>query len=498
MLPNFRPLGHLALGLAAIVGSAAVAQTFSSDPNGGGPSVTFPNPEGGCGAITLTQSNAQTITPLNSVSCNAGGLHTDNGYSRAFSIAAFPGGFDVCEVQFGIETATGAGGSQPVTVNVYSNAGGAYPAGTATLVGTANLTVADQMATILAVPLTASIPPGTELVAEVFTPNGQGAGHSFFIGSNAAGETGPSFLEAADCGVTTPTPTSAIGFAGMNIVMNVIGDPVASDADVSITKTAAAPSPLVVGSMITYTLTAANAGPGDADNVVVTDSLPANLTYVSNTCAAAVAGQDVTWTIGMLANGANATCDIVTSVNNFGPIDNTANIATTTNDPTPGNNASTASLAGVPFPADVGVTLTSDAPMGSLGVGTQFTYTATATNAGPGTAADLAFTLTLSGKVSFVSSTCGAVAAGNSVTWTVASLGVGASTACAITVAVVAPGDLLSSVSVTTSTDDPNLVNNVAELVVGFVATQVPTLNQLGLLLLVLVLAGAAVVVIRR
>lgn len=288
-------------------------------------------------------------------------------------------------------------------------------------------------------------------------------------------------------------------FGEVGLFDNLIVDTDFQDmADVSIAKAAAAPTPLLVGSTITYTLTASNAGPGDAADVEVTDSLPANLTYVSNTCGATVVGQDLTWTIGTLANGANATCDVVTTVNNFGPIDNTANIATSTMDPTPGNNSATNSLGGVPFPADVGVTLTSDAPMGSLGVGTQFTYTATGNNTGPGTAADLAFTLTLSGKVSFVSSSCGAVAAGNTVTWTVASLGVGASTSCAITVAVVAPGDLLSSLSVTTSTDDPNLVNNVAELVVGFIATQVPTLNQLGLLLLALILAGAAVVVIRR
>ena len=290
--------------------------------------------------------------------------------------------------------------------------------------------------------------------------------------------------------ILTPTP------AANDQVMCLLAGP--TDADVSIVKTSAAPTPLLVGSTVTYTLAAANAGPGDADNVVVSDTLPNNLTHVSNTCGATVAGQAVTWNIGMLANGGSASCDVVTMVNDFGPIANTATIATTTNDPTPANNSSTDSLAGVPFPADVGVTLTSDAPVGSLGVGTQFTYTVTGSNAGPGVANDLLFTLTLSGKVSFVSSSCGAVAAGNSVTWTVATLAVGASTSCAITVAVVAPGDLLSSVTVTTSTDDPNLVNNTAELVVGFIATQVPTLGQLGLLLLGLILAGAAVVVIRR
>ena len=57
----------------------------------------------------------------------------------------------------------------------------------------------------------------TVLVVEVFTPNGQTAGNSFFIGSNALGQTAPSYLAAADCGVTEPTDTAAIGFPGMHI-----------------------------------------------------------------------------------------------------------------------------------------------------------------------------------------------------------------------------------------------------------------------------------------
>ena len=46
----------------------------------------------------------------------------------------------------------------------------------------------------------------------MFTPEGQTAGNSFFIGSNAAGQTAPSYLAAAACGVTEPTDTAAIGF----------------------------------------------------------------------------------------------------------------------------------------------------------------------------------------------------------------------------------------------------------------------------------------------
>ncbi len=64
-----------------------------------------------------------------------------------------------------------------------------------------------------------------DLVLEVFTPDGQTAGHSFFIGSNATDSINPagapSFIGAADCGITEPTATSGIGFPDMNIVMIV-------------------------------------------------------------------------------------------------------------------------------------------------------------------------------------------------------------------------------------------------------------------------------------
>ena len=78
--------------------------------------------------------------------------------------------------------------------------------------------------TVLNVPLVATVPAGTsELVMEVFTPNGQATGNFFFIGSNTAAETGPSYLSAADCGIATPTDTATIGFPDMNIVFNVLG-----------------------------------------------------------------------------------------------------------------------------------------------------------------------------------------------------------------------------------------------------------------------------------
>jgi len=223
-------VGALALGLLA---SASWGATFSASPTGVAWQVGSRVAEGaGCGSTFLTRSTSQSIAALNSISCNTGGLHTDNSYFRAYDMSGYPDGFDVCEVQIGIESAAagapgvGAGITQPMTVNVYSNTGAAFPGGTLALVGTAAVDVADQALTVLTVPLAASVPAGAlEMVLEVFTPNGQTAGHSFFMGSNNLGESAPSYLQAPACGAVVPTPTGALGFANMQIVLNASGDP---------------------------------------------------------------------------------------------------------------------------------------------------------------------------------------------------------------------------------------------------------------------------------
>jgi hypothetical protein len=87
------------------------------------------------------------------------------------------------------------------------------------------VSVVDQSLTVIAVPLAANVPAGTtEMVVEVFTPDGQAAGNGFFIGSNNLGQSGLSYILAPDCGVLTPTPTGDIGFPGMHIVLNAVGD----------------------------------------------------------------------------------------------------------------------------------------------------------------------------------------------------------------------------------------------------------------------------------
>lgn len=182
--------------------------------------------------VTLNQSSSDAITPLNSVSCNGGGFHTDNRYFRVFDLAPLNlgGTLAIHTVQLGIETADAAGvnTTQPLVVKVWTQAAAGAPAAEAsrTLQATQAVDLADQDGTILTVPLTtptAPLPADAVVVVEVFTPDGQAAGHRFFIGSNAAGQTAPSYLQAPACGVNTPTNIASIGFPNMQIVLKAIG-----------------------------------------------------------------------------------------------------------------------------------------------------------------------------------------------------------------------------------------------------------------------------------
>ena len=199
--------------------------------NGGGTPTPTPTPTpGGTCPPVITESTSQEIVDGNSVACNNGVGTTENHYYRAFNMNTFTGGADylVTSVSFGIELATsGTGTGQPLTVNLYANHGSPFPGGDwqSNLIATSGeINIPDQADTVFNVPLTVTAPGSAlELVMEVTTPDGTAVGNLLFIGSNPDPETGLSYLEAADCGVNTPTPTGDIGFPDMHIVFDVNG-----------------------------------------------------------------------------------------------------------------------------------------------------------------------------------------------------------------------------------------------------------------------------------
>ena len=184
------------------------------------------------GAVPLTQStDLATITAFNSISCNdqMTGFHADNSYYRRFLLNldhGLSGSVNFATVSFGVETAVSATGlGQPITVNLYAIPAVA-PFLLANLMPIGSTPVPlfpDQSLTKAAVDVAGNIPDATmyDLVVEIFSPNGQTAGHTFFIGSNANGQTQPSFIKSSPCSVNEPTDLAGLGFAGMHLVMSV-------------------------------------------------------------------------------------------------------------------------------------------------------------------------------------------------------------------------------------------------------------------------------------
>lgn len=222
----------LAAALTLLVADAALAQNSIGRNTSVTPSsVQYPQPNG---AFALTQSGALTITASNSVSCNGGTPnfnHAENSYYRRFNLDgnfAATGTVTIASVDIGIEQATGTGGTQPITVNLYAipNAATLTIANLGTAIATSTVAVTNQVGTLLNVPIAGALDALTsDLVIEVLTPDGQTTLNTFFIGSNATASINPagapSFLRAATCGIAEPTSTATIGFPNMNIVMVV-------------------------------------------------------------------------------------------------------------------------------------------------------------------------------------------------------------------------------------------------------------------------------------
>jgi len=100
---------------------------------------------------------------------------------------------------------------------------------------------------------------------------------------------------------------------------------------------------VTTGTTFFYTLTATNNGPSPATNVIVTDTLPPSLQFVSATPSQGTcnASSPVTCNLGSLAVSASATVTLTVQViGTSGTITNTATVSAL-EDPTSGSSTST-------------------------------------------------------------------------------------------------------------------------------------------------------------
>jgi uncharacterized repeat protein (TIGR01451 family) len=172
---------------------------------------------------------------------------------------------------------------------------------------------------------------------------------------------------------------------------------VAPAPDVTIAKSNDPDGTVVAGDAITYTLTVANGGTATATNVVVTDLLPAGVTFVDATSGCTESAGLVTCNLGDIGAGAELSVDITVSVDTefCGSIDNVAHVEAANESGAAlennGSNGVTNDVScGQPSPPDLQITKSSDAD-GILHEGEAFLYTITVTNVGDETATGVTF-----------------------------------------------------------------------------------------------------------
>jgi uncharacterized repeat protein (TIGR01451 family) len=239
-------------------------------------------------------------------------------------------------------------------------------------------------------------------------------------------------------------------------------------ADLSL-NASAAPQPVRVGSNLVYTLLVTNLGPSSATGVVISNQLPAGVTFVSASGGSTPSGGVLLLNLGSLAVNAGNLVQIVVQPTAAGALTNVFEVFANETDPVPANNSATVvSTVTTTAPASVDVALSIMAAPDPVGVGAPLTYSLTVTNNSSTTATGVVVSNTLPTNVTLISVLPSQGSAGNNagvVTFTVGSLPNGTAATLAI---VVVPNDagLLTNDAVAFSTQpDSQPTNNSVQIV---------------------------------
>lgn len=265
-------------------------------------------------------------------------------------------------------------------------------------------------------------------------------------------------IGAIATGVTI-TDTAAIHFAG---------------ADVGVTLSG--PTSIGFGRTVSYTLTVKNTGLLTAPAVSLSDLLPSELTYVSDTAspAATVSGQEVVWTVGDLAPNQQETFALTVRAADDGTpnaiLVNTLGTTGAGFDENPADN--TASESSFFLPPDLALTITATGqsnagPSATVAVaGYPITYTLKVTNSGAGNAQNVTVTETLPTQLTFESqgSPYPFELTGNTITWQLGSVFNGAPKSITFVAQLAggATGSVTNPASAATTTTEFNVANNNA------------------------------------
>jgi uncharacterized repeat protein (TIGR01451 family) len=233
-----------------------------------------------------------------------------------------------------------------------------------------------------------------------------------------------------------PDPSNNTATSDTDQLVDIVVTKTVDDADVN------------VGSDATFTISVANSGPGTAHGVMVSDVLPAGLTFVAATPDQGSYDSGTgDWTIGTMARSGTTSMTLVATVGVGSPITNTASV-TAVDEPQSSTANDSASATVTPPNADLVVTKTVD--VSRPDVGDDDSFTVTIRNDGPDDATNVVvFDMPPAGLTYADDTPSQGSYDVDTGLWTVGGLANGASATLILEVTVSAAGDYTNTASVT-------------------------------------------------
>ena len=277
-----------------------------------------------------------------------------------------------------------------------------------------------------------------------------GATSNLFVTINAPGDG--MLTNTAQAAAASLDPDLANNTNTVVTPVNPLADLV---ADKSVNTNAVAGEPLL------YTLSVTNLGPSAATNVVVADTLPAGVEFISADGGGNFSGGVVTWPPLNLAAGAFTNFTLTVSIPGNGILTNQMTLTSPVADPTPGNNTSL--VVSVISPrADVSLVKTGT---NLVVAGGSLVYSLAVSNAGPSVATNLVVNDTLPAGLIFDSASGGITPVGGVLTWAAFDLAAGAATNFTVTGTAPGEGVLTNTASAISPVLDPGLTPNTGTVV---------------------------------
>ncbi|HEX8269729.1 MAG TPA: T9SS type A sorting domain-containing protein [Flavobacterium sp.] len=190
----------------------------------------------GAGAQTISHSTSMALGTTN-VACNNGtapnNTSSDNRYYRFFNLANFgiTGQYTASAVHYGVQTMNvpTLPGGFPVTTKIYVTTNTTFttaffPAGYTEIASVTTNHQPTDVGTLVTIPITAVIPPGSNLLVELgYAAQAAGSLNRIFLSANDLGQSAPTYLSSTGCSIANPTDMATIGFADAHLVLSVDG-----------------------------------------------------------------------------------------------------------------------------------------------------------------------------------------------------------------------------------------------------------------------------------